>query len=153
METETASSLFYPCPHCRAMIVMGQDRWRGWVRCPECGRPGLPPDHALRPRASRRRIEDPPAPRTEELAAPHPRPSPHPDGLAGPIAPVPVRVTPAVPRHSPSSASRVIVSTGFIVSIFLLLVAYLDRSSQSSAIFGCLTLLFFLLLLRVPRRG
>jgi hypothetical protein len=46
----------------------------------------------------------------------------------------------------------VIVSTGLIVSMFLLLVAYLDRSSQSSAIFGFLTVLFFLLLLRLPRR-
>ena len=56
------------------------------------------------------------------------------------------------PRSSPSSASRVIVSTGLMVSIFLLLVAYLDRSSQSSAIFGFLTVIFFLLLLRLPRR-
>jgi hypothetical protein len=56
-------------------------------------------------------------------------------------------------RRAPaSSASRLIVSTGLIVSLFLLLVAYLDRSSQSSAIFGFLTILFFLLLLRLPKQ-
>jgi hypothetical protein len=45
----------------------------------------------------------------------------------------------------------VIVSTGLVVSLFLLLVGYLDRSSQNSAIFGFLTVLFFLLLLRLPK--
>jgi hypothetical protein len=50
-----------------------------------------------------------------------------------------------------SSASRLIVLTGLIVSLCLLLVGYLDRSSQSSAIFGFLTIFFFLLLLRLPR--
>jgi hypothetical protein len=54
-------------------------------------------------------------------------------------------------RETPSSASRLIVSTGLIVSLFLLLVGYLDRSSQSSAIFGFLTVIFFLVLLRLPK--
>jgi hypothetical protein len=75
----------------------------------------------------------------------------HPNSTASP-APVFVPSASLAPRPSPSNASRVIVSTGLIVSIFLLLVAYLDRSSQSSAIFGFLTVLFFLLLLRLPRR-
>ena len=39
-----------------------------------------------------------------------------------------------------------------LVSAFLLLIAYLDRSSHNSAIFGCLTVVFFLLLLRTPRK-
>ena len=54
-------------------------------------------------------------------------------------------------RAAPSSATRLIVSTGLIVSLCLLLVGYLDRSSQNSAIFGFLTIFFFLLLLRLPR--
>jgi hypothetical protein len=57
------------------------------------------------------------------------------------------------PRTSASSASRLIVTTGLIVSAFLLLIAYLDRSSYNSAIFGCLTVVFFLLLLRMPRKA
>jgi hypothetical protein len=55
-------------------------------------------------------------------------------------------------RASGSSASRLIVTTGLIISAFLLLIAYLDRSSPKSAIFGCLTVVFFLLLLRTPRK-
>jgi hypothetical protein len=76
----------------------------------------------------------------------------HPEKGVGAPPPTLVSPTSFAPRQPPSSASRVIVSTGLIVSIFLLLVAYLDRSSQSSAIFGFLTVLFFLLLLRLPRR-
>jgi hypothetical protein len=70
--------------------------------------------------------------------------------LKGP-APVIEPLSPGPRRSAPSSATRLIVSTGLIVSLFLLLVAYLDRSSQSSAIFGFLTVLFFLLLLRLPK--
>jgi hypothetical protein len=59
---------------------------------------------------------------------------------------------PGKQRGAVSSASRLIVTTGLIVSAFLLLIAYLDRSSHNSAIFGCLTVVFFLLLLRTPRK-
>jgi hypothetical protein len=58
---------------------------------------------------------------------------------------------PRARRANSSSASRLIVSTGLFVSAFLLLVAYLDRSSHSLAIFGTLTVIFFILLLRIPR--
>ena len=47
---------------------------------------------------------------------------------------------------------RLIVSTGLFVSAILLLVAYLDRSSHSLAIFGTLTVIFLILLMRMPRR-
>ena len=64
---------------------------------------------------------------------------------------------PSIQRVAPtpiSSASRLIVTTGLVISAFLLLMAYLDRSTSSStsAIFGTLTALFFLLLLRMPKR-
>jgi len=64
-------------------------------------------------------------------------------------------VKPSVPRARPStssSATRLIVSTGLFVSAILLLVAYLDRSSHSLAIFGTLTVIFLILFLRMPRR-
>jgi hypothetical protein len=88
-----------------------------------------------------------------EKASPiDPQPSSHLAKAGGATATPFAPSVPLASRSSPSSASRVIVSTGLIVSIFLLLVAYLDRSSQSSAIFGFLTVLFFLLLLRLPKR-
>ena len=42
--------LAYPCPHCQIMLEPPEEPWQGWVRCPRCGRPGLPPEglrHAL----------------------------------------------------------------------------------------------------------
>ena len=144
METATHASSCYPCPHCRAPIEIGRDRWRGWMLCPECGRAGLPPEAAVRRPAPGRRVEtSPPA---------HPAASPDPGDSKASPAPLFAPSASFAPRPSPSNASRVIVSTGLVVSLFLLLVAYLDRSSQSSAIFGFLTVLFFLLLLRLPRR-
>ncbi len=63
-------------------------------------------------------------------------------------------VKPSVPRvrqSTSSSATRLIVSTGLFVSAILLLVAYLDRSSHRLAIFGTLTVIFLILLMRMPR--
>jgi len=57
----------------------------------------------------------------------------------------------SVPPARQLSASLVIISTGLFVSAFLLLVAYLDHSSHSLAIFGSLTVIFFILFLRIPR--
>jgi hypothetical protein len=48
-----------------------------------------------------------------------------------------------------------ITGTGLLVSAFLLLVAWLDRSSHSSVVFGSLTAIFLVALLRLPplRKG
>ena len=49
---------------------------------------------------------------------------------------------------------RVIATTGLVVSAFLLLIAYLDRSSHQMAIFGGLTVVFLLALrTRMRSRG
>ena len=57
-------------------------------------------------------------------------------------------------RRSPASSSpRLIASTGLFVSAFLMLIAYLDRSSHSLAIFGSLTVIFLLALLRMRSRS
>jgi hypothetical protein len=50
-----------------------------------------------------------------------------------------------------ASPFRPIVSTGFFVSAFLLLVAYLDRSPHGMRTFGSLTVIFFILFLRMAR--
>jgi hypothetical protein len=42
----------------------------------------------------------------------------------------------------------VIVSTGLFASAFLLLIAYLDRNTQSVALFGTLSLVFLAILIR-----
>lgn len=48
-----------------------------------------------------------------------------------------------------SSAPGLIASTGLFVLAFLMLVAYLDRSSHNLAIFGILTVIFLLVLVRL----
>jgi hypothetical protein len=48
--------------------------------------------------------------------------------------------------------ARLIFKTGFILSLALLLISYLDQKSTNTAIFGALAVVFFLLLLRLPKR-
>jgi hypothetical protein len=134
----------YSCPHCRNLLEVPSTRWRGWLLCPNCGLPCLPPERLtlLRPtkRAVTRRAEVP-----QYLV---------PEQARSLEVPSPM-VKPSVPRagqSTSSSAPRLIVPTGLFVSAFLLLVAYLDRSSHSMAIFGTLTVIFFILLLRIRRR-
>ena len=57
--------------------------------------------------------------------------------------------TPRRRRSTASGAPRVVASTGLFVSAFLLLIAYLDRSQSRLAIFGGLTVIFLLALLRL----
>jgi hypothetical protein len=135
----------YSCPHCHGPLETDQARWHGWVRCPKCGRPGLPPTAILLDRRSR------PA-RLDRVNRP--------DKSVKTLDPPTVLARASLPplqRMAPtpiSSASRLIVTTGLVISAFLLLMAYLDRNtpSSASAIFGCLTVVFFLLLLRMPKR-
>jgi len=49
-------------------------------------------------------------------------------------------------------AARLIFKTGFILSLALLLISYLDQNSRYTAIFGALAVIFFFLLLRLPRK-
>ena len=65
------------------------------------------------------------------------------------------RLHPSVSRVGKSnswSSTRLIISTGLFVSAFLLLVAYLDRKPHNLAIFGGLTVIFFILNLRMLRQ-
>jgi hypothetical protein len=86
-----------------------------------------------------------------------PRPGPQPSEKVNDLLSEPVSlvggasaVSPPAPR---SSAPRLIVSTGLFVSAFLLLNAYLDRSTQSMALFGTLTVVFLVILLRIRLSG
>jgi hypothetical protein len=42
--TPDRSIVAYPCPHCHAPLVARSEQTYGWLRCPRCGRPGLPPE-------------------------------------------------------------------------------------------------------------
>lgn len=141
MPREFSVNPSYSCPGCSALIQARDERWRGWVRCPRCGTPALPPDRV-------------PAPQPAEPAA---RLSAAPEN--GPViliegAPtasdslVRKALTPPVPEPR-STAALLIVSTGLFVSAFLLLNAYLDRSVQSMSLFGTLAVVFLIVLVRL----
>jgi len=130
----------YSCPHCRVQLDTRSDGWEGWLRCPVCGRPSLPPepvgwrDDGQRPAVS---SKDKATPVTADLA----------DGpliLDGP--------RPAITlRASHTSPARLIFTTGFVLSLVLALLAFLDLKHRTTAIFGFLAITFFLMLLRTPR--
>jgi hypothetical protein len=129
----------YSCPHCRVELETGYADWQGWQRCPTCGLASLPPEptglrSAPKPRARSKGsddilvIADPP----ETLAD------------AEPAAPV------FAGRPSHVGPARLVFRTGLLVSLGLMLIFYLDHNTLNAAIFGCLSVVFFLLLLRIP---
>lgn len=143
MAAPIMQSANYPCPNCHLPLEAKPGSWQGWLLCPRCGQPSLPPERVMSsPRLHRR-----PAKQRAVGAVSTPGQTRAAEGAAA-VTPPRARRT---DRAASSSASRLIVSTGLIVSLCLLLVGYLDRSSQNSAIFGFLTIFFFLLLLRLPR--
>ena len=55
-------------------------------------------------------------------------------------------------RMAHTSVARVVFTTGFVLCLFLSLIFFLDFSPGRLAIFGVMTIGFFLLLLRTPRK-
>ena len=147
MATETLIYPRYSCPHCGVSLEARIDRWQGWVSCPSCGGAGLPPERVRIRTRERRRHESSGQlpPEAKAIERNH--------GLSHePTAWVPAS-PPRQPSSPASSAPRLIASTGLFVSAFLMLVAYLDRSTHNLAIFGCLTVISLLALLRIRSRS
>ncbi|MGC8644299.1 MAG: hypothetical protein ACP5XB_30935 [Isosphaeraceae bacterium] len=143
MEITVSPSYF--CPHCHALIRAGEDLWQGWLRCPRCDRPGLPPQPARVLKSPRHPASPLPPPGQESSKKidgllDEPAALVHPAGIAP--APGPV-----------STAPRLIVTTGLFVSLFLLFNGYLDRSVQSMSLFGTLAVVFLIVLLRMKLAG
>lgn len=44
MSVQQTRRAAYDCPHCRQPLEARVGRWNGWLLCPRCGRPGLPPE-------------------------------------------------------------------------------------------------------------
>jgi hypothetical protein len=55
-------------------------------------------------------------------------------------------------RLAHTSGARLVFVTGFVLCLFLSLIFFLDFQPGRLAIFGALTIGFFLLLLRTPRK-
>ena len=73
--------------------------------------------------------------------------------LARPTAPRGSRFRGLFPAECPTPASaRLVFTTGFVLCLLLTLIKFLDFSPGGMAIFGFLTFVFFLLLMRTPRK-
>jgi hypothetical protein len=137
---EVADLITYTCVYCRSELVMPSGGWDGWVRCRSCGRVFLPPEFE-----SLRHIS-----RGSGLSGPGDHPQldvGSPNGQAGLQVPLPIS-----DRIAHTSPTRLVFTTGFVLCLLLTLIKFLDFSPGGMAIFGFLTLVFFLLLMRTPRK-
>jgi hypothetical protein len=138
VDLEITYFVLYPCPHCQAELEAQHRGWQGWLRCPSCGVPSLPPEFLLGHPRTQRRVQGADADQGAIATAAATESLPEPDRaqVGG--------------SSSPISALRLIFLTGFILSLFLLLIAYLDHNGQTATTFGFLSIAFLLLLLRSP---
>lgn len=134
----------YDCPHCRAELESYVGRWRGWLLCPSCGKPGLPPPPRLL-------IPAEPTPvtgaglRAEAWIASGDLPDSGWPRWSRESEPLPPRPTGAV------VTARAAMGVGLALSLFLLLVAFLDQNSSFAAAAGLTALLLYWLRLRLGR--
>ena len=142
MESQVIYFVTYACPRCKADLEVQHGPWSGWRLCPACGLPALPPELLFGHPATRRRVAgyevepepliEPSEPKKMEVLEP---------------API-VLVTPS----SGFGALRVFFLVGLVISLFLLLLFYLDQNQEMTGLFGGLSFIFFLLLIRGPGR-
>jgi hypothetical protein len=137
VDAEITYCVTYPCPGCKTELEAQHGSWHGWLRCPACGVPALPPEFWLGHPQTRRRVEGAPEDPDVRVLDPASETSS-------------VRDPALATGSSPLSAVRLMVLTGLILSLFLLLVFYMEQNRQATAIFGFLSIAFFLVLLRLP---
>jgi hypothetical protein len=138
MEAELIYLVPYTCPHCNAALEVRQGDWPGWLRCPTCSRPSLPPE--LRSSTSSRRVEV----LIEQDDGPIFMPLERVE-KASDFRPDPFDQT------RQFSAARLIFSTGLALSVIMFVVYTIERDGSKMAIFGVLAFLSLILLLRPSR--
>jgi hypothetical protein len=142
VDSEIAYVVTYQCPRCKVELEAELGGWRGWQRCPACGTPSLPPDILLGHPATMRRVRE----MGGDDAAIVGIGADDQDGITTPDRPDLI----ATPPSPLVGALRLVFLTGMVMSLFILLIAYLDENQSATGIFGTLAIVFFLLLLRVP---
>jgi hypothetical protein len=142
VEAQVTYVVSYSCPRCKAELEVQHGDWQGWRLCPACGLPSLPPEMLFGHPSTRRLVsghDEGPA-ILNEISLPE-------DSVALDRS----RLLAASPSRG-LGAFRVVVAVLLVVSLFLLLLFYLDQNQQLTGIFGALSFIFFLLLLRNPTR-
>jgi hypothetical protein len=140
MSSQLVETFTYSCPHCRVELEAPAGRWDGWVRCPSCARTFLPPEQERLPRGV-----------SAAAAASSIDGTAQSDGsTAGSFE---VEATGLFTgRHASTSGARLVFLTGLVLCAFLSLIFFLVHEPGKLAIFGALSIGFFLLLLRSPRK-
>jgi hypothetical protein len=136
MEAELIYVVAYACPHCNAALEVRQGDWPGWLRCPICTRPSLPPE----PSAST-------AGHRVEVVADEPQ---------GPLFPslengekeLEFRLE-QVAKAKKFSTPRLIFSTGFVLSLMLVFAYSYEGDAVRMSIFGVLAVVSLLVVVRL----
>ena len=128
MDADIAYFVTYPCPQCRLELEAEHGGWQGWLRCPACGTPSLPPEILLGHPATMRRVrgidERRRGPRDRRRRPGRIAERPDPSALLG------------EPPSPMVSALRLVFLTGLVMSLFILLIAILDDNQLATSIFG-----------------
>lgn len=139
VETDVAYFVTYPCPHCRLELEAEHDGWQGWLRCPSCGTPSLPPEILLGHPATMRRVRGM-GDVDEDVLVIGDEAAPEAADLLG------------EPPSTVVSSLRLAFVTGLVISLFILLVSFIDENQVVTGFASAFALIFFLLLLRLPGR-
>ncbi len=144
MDADIAYFVTYPCPQCRLELEAEHEGWQGWLRCPACGTPSLPPDILLGHPATLRRMRGLAGDDAAVLEIDS-------DPTEGSDTPDPAALL-GEPPSAMVSSLRMVFLTGLAISLFILLISFLDDNQVVTGICGGIALIFFLLLLRLPDR-
>lgn len=150
-ETEIAALVSYRCDCCQATLQAPVPRSTAWLRCPFCGKGGLPPEPASRKWSMASPIKE----REDALVIGPPRElSPMtPVAVAGgnPVGASRVADQPALgwPDHDEGTGNgaRVAFASVLFIALTLLLFASLDQSFIGTSITGAVAVVSLLLLL------
>jgi len=140
VSSESIALPTYSCPNCRAELEAELSAWDGWLRCPACGRVSLPPERVSVPNESQL-----------PAAAGTGNGVPEPAFIPGLDAAVEFPRL-ATGRMAHTSLTRLIFTTGLVLCLLLTLVYFIDGKPMLLGIFGFLSMVFFALLLRTPRK-
>lgn len=144
MDSDVSYVANYRCPRCRLELEIELGGWQGWMRCPACDTPSLPPEILLGHPDTRRRLKAP-SNGDATFADADLEPTAHP-------APIDAADLIDEPPSSTVGTLRLLFVTGLVIALFILLVSFLDDNQIVTASSAIAALVFFLLMLRLPGR-
>jgi hypothetical protein len=134
VEAEITFIVTYRCPCCHAALEARTSEAHTWLRCPECGRASLPPEHMR--------------------TLPPVRNSPDDDVLIiGPDAGGPRRAMSGQAESGahPGGGRRVGLAVGVFVSFAMLAIAFFEGNVANVAIFGVTTIVLLAIVAYMAR--